>query len=397
MANDSAVVATRVQDGRFTREFLDSMRQQADPETDAIAHAYFESFPSVDEGRRALFSLKKRYLDAWDAPMPHDLAQPFRDFFDKPVVYPSWVDVRRIDVASDLFLAYGPVSLITLLLNSAPLFWTNPAGAHAFYVAQIFSPESVSRRLKLLPMFILNFSARGGLQQTLTCWPPHGNAPGLPPGTGIHKARGVISIQKLRMAHAVHRIVLTLPQSKPELSWDHQRFGEPINQEDLTQAMLHFCFSTIDGLAALGIEQSEDEQEATLMAWKTVLFLLGLREEMQPRSVAEGRALLKLTYERHRQGTEEGAALIKQELSVLSRFMPWGYKSIPGALMRFLMGEETANLLQVPNPRLVLWLFRATRWLWRDHKLFLGIAEWLSPKLIRWLDDNRKLTTQLQL
>jgi hypothetical protein len=27
----------------------------------------------------------------------------------------------------------------------------------------------------------------------------------------------------------------------------------------------------------------------------------------------------------------------------------------------------------------------------------MRMAEWLSPKLIRWLDDNRKLTSQLKI
>jgi hypothetical protein len=294
-------------------------------------------------------------------------------------------------------MAYGPISLMTLLFKSAPLFWTNPAGAHAFYVAQIFSPDSVSRRLKLLPMFILNFTMPGRLAQTLTTWPPHSSSSGLPPGVSIHKGRGILTIQKLRMAHAVHRIILTLEQKKPELNWDRKRFGEPINQEDLAQAMLHFCFSTIDGLAALGIAQSEDEQEATLMAWKTVAFLLGLREEMQPYDLADGRLLLETSYRRHAQPTPEGAALVEQQLAVLRRLIPWPYKDVPAAMMRYLLGSEVADLMKVPNPKFVLWLFTATSWLWKDHKLFAYIAEWLSPKIVRGLDDKRKLLSQIKL
>ena len=51
----------------------------------------------------------------------------------------------------------------------------------------------------------------------------------------------------------------------------------------------------------------------------------------------------------------------------------------------------------MPNPILILWFFRLTRWLWKDHKVFLRMAEWLSPKMIRWLDNNRKLTSQLNI
>ena len=397
MTDDPATIAAAAKANRWTDAFLDSMRQQTDPEADQIAREFFGSFPTQQDGLAALMLLKRRYLDVWDAPMPTDLAPSLRAFYNKPVVYPDWVDSWRIDVASDLFMAYGPITLMTLLFKSAPLFWTNPAGAHAFFVAQIFSPDSVSRRLKLLPMFILNFTMPGRLAQTLTTWPPHSSSSGLPPGVSIHKGRGVLTIQKLRMAHACHRIILTLEQRKPELNWDRKRFGEPINQEDLAQAMLHFCFSTIDGLAALGIAQSEDEQEATLMAWKTVAFLLGLREEMQPRDLADGRLLLETSYRRHAHPTPEGAALVEQQLAVLRRLIPWPYKDVPAAMMRYLLGTEIADLMKVPNPKFVLWLFTATSWLWKDHKLFAYIAEWLSPKIVRGLDDKRKLLSQIKL
>src|SRR5262249_49492565 len=150
-------------------------------------------------GVGALFALKKAFLDVWDAPMPHDLDPAMRAFFERPVRYPTWVDPARIEVASNLFLAYGPASLITLLLASAPMFWTNPAGAHAFFVAQIFNPASVSRRLKILPSFVLNFVLPGRLAQTVTTWPPYQNEPALPPGLSISKGKGIITVQKLRM------------------------------------------------------------------------------------------------------------------------------------------------------------------------------------------------------
>ena len=393
----SAATAKPAPDARWTDEFLDGMRHQTDPEADTLARTYFESFPTKEAGMKALFALKKAYLDVWDAPMPHDLDPGIRAYFERPVRYPDWVDPARIDVASDLFVAYGPISLMTLLLASAPMFWTNPAGAHAFYVAAIFSPASVSRRLKLLPLFVLNFALHGRLAQTVTTWPPYQNDPALPPGFSVTKGKGIITVQKLRMAHAVHRIVLTQPHPDPVLNWDKARFGEPINQEDLAQATMHFCFTTIDGLAKLGIEQSADEQEATFLAWKTVSFLLGLRPELQPADAAEGRALLEASLRRHERPTSDGVALIKQELAVVRKILPWPLRTLPGALMRYLLGPKYADMLEVPNPRITLWFLRTFRWLWKDHDLFAWIAERLSPRLIRWFDTNRKVVSQLKL
>jgi hypothetical protein len=385
-------------ESRWTNEFLDEMRHQTDPEVDALARAYYDQFPNQDAGVKGLFALKKAYLDVWDAPMPHNLDPAIRAFFEKPVRYPTWVDPARIDVASNLFMAYGPVSMMTLLLASAPMFWTNPAGAHAFYVANIFSPASVSRRLKLLPTFVLNFTLRGRLAQTVTTWPPYQNDPSLPPGFSVAKGPGIITVQKLRVAHAVHRIILKLdlkPKDGPPITWDTKTFGEPVNQEDLAQATMHFCFTTIDGLAKLGIAQSPDEQEATFLSWKTVAFLLGLRETMQPTDLADGRRLLEISLRRHEKPTDDGAALIQQELSVVKELIPFPFRRLPAALMRYLLGKVHADMLKVPNPRITLWFLRTFRWLWKDHELFLWISELLSPHLIRWFDDDRKLMSQL--
>jgi hypothetical protein len=387
MTGDLAMAAVPApKTDRWTDAFLDTMRQEADPEADGIIRDYFQSFPSKEAGRAALIALKKTYLDNWDLPMPQDLPPTVRAFFDKPVKYPLWVDPRRIDIASELFMAYGPVSILVLLLKSWPSLLTNEGCAHAFWVAQIFSRNFVAQQLRQMPSFILNFTMQGQLAQTLTTWPSQTVVPGLPPGVSIYKARGIITIQKLRMAHAVQRIFLMQKHPKPEANWDRARLGAPINQEDLCQTMLHLCLGTIDGLAALGITQNEGQQDATLMAWKTVLFLLGLHEDMQPRDLAEARLLLEANRRRHKHVTSDAQDLIQGELGVANHLLPWGLKSVPAAMMRYLVGKELSDALKVPNPRFLLWLIRSSRWLWKGNKLLLLFISWLSPRIIRGME-----------
>ncbi|WP_044558800.1 oxygenase MpaB family protein [Azospirillum sp. B4] len=375
---------------RWSDAFLDRMKQTADPEVDGIMRAYFESFPTPEAGHMALIRLKKTYLDGWDSPMPDDLPAAIRTFMDTPVRYPDWVDSRRLDVASALFEAYGPVTVLVVVLRSWNFFITNPGGAHAFWTAQIFNPVNVSQQLRTLPSFILNFTLEGRLMQTLSTWPPYGNAEGLPPDVSIHKGRGIITVQKLRLAHAVQRILLTMRQPRDDTRWDFARYGQPINQEALCQAMLHFCFTTIDGLALLGITQSAVEEECTFMAWKTVLFLLGLRPELQPRTVADGRRLLDTLFRRNAAATPQATDLIHQELATVRRLLPWGFGRITTALIRYLLGPEVSAMLGVPRAPILLWLLNATTWLWKGNRLLLSLIYWLSPRIIRTMDSSRR-------
>jgi len=354
---------------RWTDEFLDEMRKVADPEADALTQAVFNQ-----GGTDALLKLKSFY-DAWDAPPTDELPPPIREFFERPVNYPAWVDQDLIRHAEQLFVSYGPVTTVVLLLNAVPHFFTNPAGARAFYLAQIFNPESVKSRMHEVPQFVINITQREGLLQR-----PDPAAP-----YEYRKGPGIITAQKLRMAHARIRIMLKLRQKDPTKNWDGQSLGEPVNQEDLAEALMHFCLWTIEGLKKVGITQERRDTEAFLMSWKTVGFLLGLREELQPTTVEEAFLLRDIIARRWTYPTAEGAYLIDQMLGIMSGLLPLGYKSLPAGLMRYQLGPEVADVLQVPNPRFVLWLLTVLKPFWEQEKIFAKLAMRLSPLVVNWL------------
>ncbi len=365
---------------RWSPEFLDSMRLVADPEADGLMHRLFEA-----GGLPALGRLQP-FLDQWNSPLTPEIPDYLRDFFNRPVDYPEWVNPYQIGRAEDLFESYGPVTVVVLLLNSVPHFFTNPAGARSFFLAKIFSPESLKNRMKQVPRFVVNITRRGGLEERVSTWPPHDDR--LPHPLTITKGRGILTVQKLRIAHASIRIRLKLKQEDPSKNWDLAKLGEPINQEDLAEALMHFCFTTIDGLRKIGIDQSREDEEATLNAWKTVGFLLGLQEDMQPGTIEEGRLLRDIIFERHSVSTPEAHALIKEMLGIVQGFLPWFYRQVPAGLMRYQLGPKVADMLGVPNPRFLLTLLIATRPLWEKNKAFAKIVKWVSPHLVRWLEIN---------
>jgi hypothetical protein len=364
-STDSFALPTPTPRPHWTPQFLDSMRQIQDPETDAIMADIFA------KGGKAALDALKPYLYHWNVPEDDTLPQSIREFMARPVAYPPWIDHEKVKLAEDLFLAYGPVSTVVLVLNAVPRFFTNAAGARSFFLAKIFSPDSVQVRLREVPQFVINIAQRGGLKQQIQ-----------PDGTA-KKGVGIISAQKLRLAHA--RIRIQLKNQKSPDNWDHGQLGEPINQEDLAEALMHFSMSTVDGLEKVGIRQNDQERAATLEAWRAVGFLLGLVDELQPTNVAEALWLRETIMRRHMAKTMEAASLINEMLDIVAGFLPWIYKGVPAALMRYQLGNEIANMVGVPNPFFWVWFFRLTGSLWKNETLFARLAEKISPYLVNWL------------
>ena len=382
----SETPATEVPATRWSPELLDRMRLVADPETDALAEELFHR-----AGPKGLIAMTQA-LEDWEAPIPATLPPRMCEWFASPVDYPDFVDPAKIRLAEELFVAYGPVSTVTLLMCAVPHFFTNPAGARSFYLAKIFSPDSLRNRMLEMTQFVTSITQYGGLsqywmgpRQRQTC-----------AGREVRKGGGMMTVQKLRMIHSGIRIMLTLPRD-PERAWDKGRLGEPINQEDMCEAVLCFCFCTIDALAKLGIVQNEKEQEATLCAWKTVGHLLGLREELQPTNVAEARALHKQLFERSCAETMEAKVLMAEVVHIMKCMMPRLVHNVPATLMRYLMGKRVADQLAVPEHRKMLRLLNATRRLWGERHLFSGLARLTSPWLVQWMATCEAQRTRVLL
>ncbi len=363
-----------VQPTRWSNEMLERLRQVADPETDPIAAEVFER-----EGPPGLIRMTQA-LEDWEAPIPAFLPDRMREWFASPVNYPAFVDPVQLRKAEELFVSYGPVTTVVLLMCAVPHFFTNPAGARSFYLAKIFSPDSLQNRMLEIAQFVTSITQYGGLAQ-------YWNSPRQREGfrcSEVRKGPGMMTVQKLRMIHSGVRIMLTLPRS-PDKSWDRARFAEPINQVDTCEAVLDFCFCTIDGLAKLGIEQTEAEQEATLCAWKTVGHLLGMCDELQPANLAEARALHKQLFERSTTESMEAKVLISEVVHIMGCMMPRFTRNVPPTLMRYLMGKRVADQLAVPEHRLLMGALVKTRWIWGETQLFARLARMMCPWVVQWL------------
>lgn len=344
----------------------------ADPVADPLSKEVF------DAGGPAALGRLTRQLDDWEAPIPDDLTPAMRAYFDTPLVYPDWVDEARIAHAEDMFAAYGPLTLTGLMLNGYTQFLTCPAGARAMYSARVFSPESVASRMLEIAQFALYMGARGGLS--------------LAPRTADTPAsigRSAMSYRKLRIVHANIRLLLTCGATRAP--WDAEALGLPINQEDLALGMLCFCLGAIDSLQKSGFDLSRDDQEAMLMAWRAALWLLGLADGLQPADIPDAEALRRRILERHQRGTPEGAVVVREMLHIVEALLPPGTRRVPGALVRFQLGDRQADLIEVPNPRWLLGVIRGTEPLWKTTRLFAWLAMLVSPRLLAWASSPNRL------
>lgn len=358
---------------RWSDEFLDSMRLVADPETDALMADLFRSVNVA-----GLLELRS-ILERWEAPLTPNIPQSIREFLEKPVVFPDWVDQRKLDRASDMFVSYGPVTAMMILLDGFPHTLTNPTEARAFFLGQVFNPNTIKNRMYQLPHFMISITQKGGLAQT--------RVPG--PQESVKKGQSILAAQKLRLIHSGVRLRLQLPQILPENNWDVAVCGQPINHEDLTAAILTLCFFTGDGMKKLGIEISREDEEARLHLWKIIGFLLGLPEEMQPRDLEDARALHAIIRRRRTRKSAEGVAVAAELIRVMQSMLPRTHRSLPAALLRYNLDVETADMLEMPNPRFLIWVLNALSHFFVKERIFAKVAKLISPRLVHWLINDK--------
>lgn len=110
------------------------------------------------------------------------------------------------------------------------------------------------------------------------------------------------SIQKLRLIHALirHRINRSrtnafTDESAVAFTWDDS-WGHPINQADMIFAVHTFSVEVIDGLLSYGVRLKQQQIEDYYLAWHYYGRALGVKDELNPKTYAEGKALQERIY-----------------------------------------------------------------------------------------------------
>ena len=299
-------------------EFLDQCRLLGDlPADEALAALVAEKGEA--EARR-LFDLLIRRIE-----MPLDeLPGSLRGFLASTDRLPDWADPHKVDLAHELFLDHGPKFLVFLYYKSLPLLYSCANGAQVLVRTSRLTNDTqdltiFTRRIAETGQFLLEVMSRGNLQ------------PGRP---------GIQAIQKVRLIHASIRRFL------PKADWD-PAWGTPINQEDMAVTLMTFSISMIDALGQFDIPEREERLETFLHTWTAIGQLLGIREELLPRTLPEAQSLIDRILARQSKASEAGTLLTNALLDFAESVLPDRFDALPKHLMQHLIGPERAQMLGV--------------------------------------------------
>lgn len=149
---------------------------------------------------------------------------------------------------------------------------------------------------------------------------------------------------KVRLIHAAVRW-FSVQSGRYDPAW-----GAPVNQEDMAGTNLTFSWIVIRGLRRANLAPSDDEADDYLHLWNVVGALNGVHETLLPRNLREAYLLDKAIAQRQFRASPEGRALTKALLRAIEEFIPGlTLKLLPAAQMRFLLGDEHADLLGIPD------------------------------------------------
>ena len=156
--------------------------------------------------------------------------------------------------------------------------------------------------------------------------------------------KGYASIFKTRLIHAATRYFILKHQA-----WD-MKLGLPVNQEDMAGTLLSFSLMVVKGIAKLKKPLNADEKKAFIHLWNVVGARLGLHVELIMHSYEDTEKLELAICERHFKASVEGQklanALATYYQSNLPPFVPQDW---PIKQMRFMLGEEVSDILNLPG------------------------------------------------
>jgi len=318
---------------RWTDALLDRMRQLGDPVADMPVAAVLER-GGVDAVRAVMRSLVRV-----EQPVPEELPAEIQAYLLETLPLPEWADTDRIKRGQQLFETWGVQIAICLFCASLPSSYAAANGVKVLYLTARLDTDA-RRRVMETGQFLIDVLTVGGLDE-------HG--------------KGRRAIQRVRLMHAAVRHLIKARNELTPGMW-HPDWGTPINQEDLAGTLLSFSYVVADPLRRLGVRVGAKDVDAYLHLWNVIGHLLGLRDEMLVRGVADAAALVNAIERRQFTASPEGRELTGALVNLLDELTPiHRFDDTIPPLIRHLIGDETADLLGVPKSDLADDLGRLAR------------------------------------
>ncbi len=300
------------------------MRRKGDPVADRAVEAVFNR-GGVSEVNKMLHTLVRV-----DQPVPAQLPKEVQKYLKETVNLPEWADVSKIERGQKLFETSGLEITLCLFCASLPSSYAAAKAVKVLYLtAQL--DTNTRRRVMETAQFLFDVLSVGSLGK---------------------KGKGLRTIQKIRLMHAAVRLLIRERHKQQPNLWHHD-WGTPINQEDLAATMLVFWYVVGEPMSRLGVEVPDQDKEAYLHVWNVIGHQLGVCDELLISDITQANALIDLIRRRQFKASPEGQDMTRALLVLLDQLTPTHEfdKTIP-PLIRHLIGDETANLLLVPQSNL---------------------------------------------
>ena len=342
----------------YTSESLAALDRVGDELADRTVATLFE------RGEMAKFNNLMRWFNTSGLPLPPGLPDAAREYLEETRLPPDWVDWEVME-RGRLFLADNDVHISTALA-----FFAMPVVCAIPPVARLMSSthglKYPSRRM----------AATGQLVVYLT--QPNAFEPG---------GRFIPAAQKVRLLHAAIRHHLVR-----EGMWDDAN-AAPISQQHLIGGQIAFAIGGADALYRLGIHMTEEGVEAFFYAWRVVGAMLGVDQAASPPDTASGRVFWDAYLLRNLGPSREGAELMRGLIAMYQAGVPGTLLDpLVPAMVRYLVGDTTADWLEVPRSR---WDIGA-----RGVARFLNLLERIEdtgPIPAWFLDQAGRMTSSMQL
>ncbi len=231
------------------------------------------------------------------------------------------IDDHVRKAAQAFFRTHGWAIASCLFCSSLPQAFAFPKGAAVLRASDRFARQPQSRIVETM-QFVLDVAT----------------------GTDIVARR---SIARVRLLHAALRTSLV---HHPEQPWNVEAFGLPINQQHILGTILTFSQVVCDGLRALGLPPTAEQEDSWLKLWTEVALRMGLDPAHRkylatPADAAESMDRLREQWDH----SDDGAALAQSLVTMMKDFIPGDhFDGLPVALVRHMAGDRCADLLDLP-------------------------------------------------
>lgn len=313
--------------------FLDRLRASGDGAADRCVQQLIDA--GDVEAVNRFFAL----VSTENGLLADDVPPPLKTFVEETHEALFEVDSERIARGQRAFLDHAAPAALTLLASSLPQGYAAPNLSQILHLSGDLDHHPYQRLLGVLQM-VVDVSGSHDFE----------------PGGSVH-----LVAAELRLLHAgIRRIVPRHLPGYPE------RYGVPVNLEDMLGTIMGFSLLVIRGLQDLEVGLPEDEAEDLYYVWHVFARLMGIHppddpasSEYVPRDLASAGELYAAYGRRHfveAAENPEGVKLARVNLDMMVDLLPKPIRWLRGravieTLSLDLLGEDGARRVGLPTRR----------------------------------------------